>query len=52
MMVKYTLTNFGKTLFPVLKVITKWGIGDAENPKNNQEIPDYSSVVSMLPSSS
>ncbi len=33
LMVEYTLTDFGKTLLPVLEVITKWGIEAAENSK-------------------
>ncbi len=33
LMVEYALTDFGKTLFPVIQAITKWGIEAAENSK-------------------
>ncbi|WP_426276074.1 winged helix-turn-helix transcriptional regulator [Chryseobacterium sp. S-02] len=33
LMVEYTLTDFGKTLLPVLNEITKWGIEASENSK-------------------
>ncbi|MCS3532608.1 helix-turn-helix domain-containing protein [Chryseobacterium sp. JUb7] len=33
LMVEYTLTDFGKTLLPVLNEITKWGIEAAQNSK-------------------
>lgn len=31
LMVEYSLTDFGKTLFPVLNEITKWGEEAVEN---------------------
>ncbi|RXM49945.1 MULTISPECIES: winged helix-turn-helix transcriptional regulator [unclassified Chryseobacterium] len=33
LMVEYTLTDFGKTLLPVLDAITEWGKGAANNSK-------------------
>ncbi|MCA6068779.1 winged helix-turn-helix transcriptional regulator [Chryseobacterium sp. RG1] len=33
LMVEYTLTDFGKTLLPVLEEITKWGIEASEKFK-------------------
>lgn len=33
LMVEYTLTDFGKTLLPVLEAITQWGIAAPENSK-------------------
>jgi DNA-binding HxlR family transcriptional regulator len=35
LMVEYTLTDFGKTLLPVLHETTKWGI---EAPQNSKKI--------------
>lgn len=33
LMVEYTLTDFGKTLLPVIREITKWGIEAAKTSK-------------------
>ncbi|WP_347219985.1 helix-turn-helix domain-containing protein [Chryseobacterium sp.] len=33
LMVEYTLTDFGKTLLPVLEAITRWGIAAPGNSK-------------------
>lgn len=33
LMVEYTLTDFGKTLLPVLEAITQWGIAAPGNSK-------------------
>ncbi|MFP3598493.1 winged helix-turn-helix transcriptional regulator [Chryseobacterium sp. SIMBA_029] len=33
LMVEYSLTDFGKTLLPVLHAITKWGIEASESSK-------------------
>ncbi|MGL6126412.1 MarR family transcriptional regulator [Chryseobacterium artocarpi] len=33
LMVEYTLTDFGKTLLPVLEAITQWGIAAPANSK-------------------
>jgi len=33
LMVEYSLTDFGKTLLPVVNAITKWGIEASENSK-------------------
>ena len=38
LVVEYELTDFGKTLLPVLEAITKWGEESRSSQKNNQEL--------------
>lgn len=45
--VDYTLTEFGKTLIPVLNAIAEWGIISAKNQKNIETINENFSCLQL-----
>lgn len=45
--VDYTLTEFGKTLIPVLNAIAKWGVISAKNQKNIVTIEENFSCLEL-----
>lgn len=45
--VDYTLTEFGKTLIPVLNAIAEWGVISAKNQKNIETIEENFSCLDL-----